>query len=260
MDLRSDFPRANQEGFVTTALLILLPLLLSAGLVVAAAGLLLKTDNRLRHLCRHELLRAQDEIANDLHQLLRLNRKAMFLRQQRRLAESMILNPQTRPAGLLLRAAVKARQGPLALEQRSLYLHAKAKSSFAPRWVRRSLADELRKMQSLFSEPRRQEADSISITDLAHQSSLESASFDVTISPPDSETPDYRPSPRFQERQVMRVRWRFRVVALFPAWIRRWIKGSNLRLNSQCAAGLERISVKTGGMEKWRPTLIADKL
>ena len=56
----------SQQGFSVVGLLVLMPLLISVASVVAAAMALLTTDAEMKQECRTTLIRAQDEIVQDL--------------------------------------------------------------------------------------------------------------------------------------------------------------------------------------------------
>lgn len=224
----------NQKGYVTTALLILMPLLLAILAVAAASYLIFKDDGKSRHLCRLELLRAQAEVATDLKTLLALNPNAKVLRLRRKIAEAKVAATVGSPANAAalaeLRLVISA-QSALAAKQRALIAHAKIVSRSSPLKTAGRIRFELQQTQRS-----RTEANRYSSIDVG----TASAAFDVVATPIDSPTPDYQPSPSFRDRQEMKVTWTFDVSSFLPDWIRPLVHSANLSGQAECSATLEK--------------------
>ncbi|MES2964884.1 MAG: hypothetical protein V4760_13415, partial [Bdellovibrionota bacterium] len=98
----------SNRGFTVAGLLVLMPLLVSLVTFCAAAMLLLNADAELKHECRSTLLKAQDEIAEDLETLMKLNETARSLRQARATAEAAVIVAVAPPAIAAAKAALAA--------------------------------------------------------------------------------------------------------------------------------------------------------
>lgn len=235
----------SNRGFTVVGLLVLLPLLVSLVTFCSAAMLLLNADAELKHECRSTLLEAQDEIANDLETLMKLNETARTLRRARDTAEVAVRVAVAPPAIAAARAAllaVIAKQAALASKQTSLLLRAKAKSRSTPLKTKLKLHRKLRDKAKLLES-----------RESALETQLKSASFDVVASPRDSMTPDYHPSAGFTKLQEMKVEAQWSVTSLLPEWLRRWLGREDLKMKTTCRATIVK------GKSGWRSLLKADK-
>lgn len=236
----------SQSGFSALGLLILLPLLISIASVVAAAMALLSTDAQMKQECRTTLIRAQDEIANDLESLMKLNEQASELRLEREEAEAAVVAASEFPPALAAaqakRLAVIAQQIVLAAKQRRLWAHAKKESGSAPLKAKLKLHRALRERAQTFSSQA-----------VALNSRLQPAEFDVVRRPADSLTPNYEPSPQFSARQEMQVEVEWSITSLLPDWLRKLLGGEDLKMKTTCQATIDK------GDEGWRSLLKGDR-
>jgi hypothetical protein len=247
----------NQSGSINLILLAILPLILAVSAVLAASYLTLKADAKLKHLCRNELLASQETVADRLNKLIKLNPLAKALRAARSAAEKSVLlapTPEAKAAAQLTLDAVIAKQSVLATEQRALYTEARAASQLRPLNLKIILA------RTLYQDPSRQDSSRRegNRLNLDFKSHVRTGSFEIEMSPKDSLTPDYRPSPRFAEDETVTASWAFNLKAWIPEWTKS-ILGSfagsfNEQFKGSCSAGVEK------GDLKWTAKLKVDKL
>jgi hypothetical protein len=240
----------NERGFMSVALVALLPLLIAL-FALGAAYFIIKNDGEARHTCRVELLRAQIQIAADLRELMGLNPEAEVLRQERSLAEEELEASMAEGPGPMTAAAqvklslVIAKQEAFSIKQKLIISRAKMRSRLAPR---RAVATVHAKLQvSHHAQAPEASADGFN-------SNVRLAAFDVTAEPPNSPTPDYNPSPHFRDRQEMKVRWSFDVTSYLPPWLQKITASSGVRAEAECSTTLE----KEGN--KWDPRITKGKL
>jgi len=242
----------NDRGFTTTSLLALLPLLLAGAAVCAAGFLVLRTDGEARHTCRIELLRSQEQVAEELKKLLAMNHGARQLRTEREIAEKAVAiapTPPAKAAALAVLEAVKIRQVAYAVRQQALILKAKTESWSGPTQGARAVRGALNEAQQRQSEQsEKNSAPSLDLTTTPRP-----ALFELTSSPKASLTPDYQPSRRFSEQQTMAIHWNLRVAALLPSWLRSLVFSTGITLRAQCLATLEKEN------DEWKPKLKLDK-
>lgn len=236
---------ADQNGFTVTGLLVLLPLFVSLITLFAAAMSLLAADAELKHECRTTLLRAQDSIAADLEELMKLNETAQALRTARAKAELAVVAAVAPPAVAAAKAAltaIKIRQSFFAARQLTIIARAKAKSRSTPLKTKLKLHRDLRERSRLL------DGKSANL-----EARLEEASFHVVATPENSLTPDYHPAPGFSESQRMSVDATWSVSALLPDWLARLLGRTDLEMKTTCRATIEK------GRNGWRSRLKADK-
>ena len=81
-------PRAlkTQNGFASMMFLSVLPVLLAGLLFLLFSQYYLKNWMQSLHICRTELLKTQESVGGTLEKLMGLNKEALSLRTQKRLA------------------------------------------------------------------------------------------------------------------------------------------------------------------------------
>ena len=238
----------NECGFVSTALLVLLPLLATAFSVIAASFYMMKDDAIARHNCRVALLESQAEVAKDLEKLLNMNSRAKILRTRRSSAEAKVIATAGAPPLNAIAQAelqeVNAEQTAFGTRQRLLIAHAKSISRQGPSQASLRVRKVLISNQIAQSEKNAR-------SDLSPTS--QTAQFNVLASPIHSPSPDYQPSPGFREQQEMKLSWSFYVSDFLPNWLNGFLPAGQLRSKAECSATLEKEDTQ------WRPRLTADK-
>lgn len=227
----------NENGFGVVGFLALLPLLMAILAFISGVVLVMKTNARLTHECRTELLQAQRSISNQLNQIVALNKTATALRAARKVAEAYVIAtlaiPPAHPAAIAARDAVKVQQMLLKNYQRSLIVIAKGRTLAAPKatsfFIGKSLNEEVRAVSNKFALPR---------------SKTNSPSFNVKASPENDDSPDYNPVENFTPQQEMKVSLEFDLASVLPAWLKKFLPAEGLRLKTQCSATIEKENSK----------------
>ncbi len=236
----------NARGSVLIGALVLVPVLISIFIVVAATYLMLRSDGRSRHACRVELLRSQEKVSRLLTQLIELNPKAAALRLEREVAEREVALTIGEPANVAAQAnlaLVIAKQTVHAIKQQKLITAARMESRLGPSRASQEIRTTLSLDQSAYQAG---EARSFSFK-------TKTGAFDLIATPSDSITPDYQPSARFMTSQNMQVEWQLDLKSLLPAWIADLLPTEGLALKAECSATLQK------GTLKWSPILNVDK-
>ncbi len=238
----------DDRGFMVITLLALLPLVISLILLVTWTYLLLKADGEARHACRVDLLSAQKQIGQDLKSLLALNPEASRLRAELAAINKVLIatpHPAAHAALEVARQKIIAQQLILAAKQRALIVKAKSLSLTAPSKAMVTVQSALAKNRRSSGKP--------------NLGAYKAGTFDVTASPKRSLTPDYNPSARFRDEQIMRLTWKMDVFAILPTWLKDLMHRSNLfpngdfHLRAECAATLEKEGTA------WSPRLTKDR-
>jgi hypothetical protein len=236
----------NQRGFIATALLILLPLLLAVFVVISAAAFAMGDDSEIRHLCRVQLLRSQEQAAQKLNELIKLNGPARRLRISRKAAELAMLtaiNPAALAVAQARLDAVIFAQMNLASKQKLLIFEGKRASLEGPANATRQISSALR-----------ENAATRSVASAAPQRrGIQYGLFDLIATPASSPTPDYQPSPDFETRQTTRLEVAMPIKGLLPDWLIQLLPDKPLKLKVNCLATIEKKE------NKWLATLKADK-
>lgn len=230
----------NENGFITSAFLILLPLFVAVLASITAAYFLFTADSRARQVCRVEVLNAQTTLAKDLNRLIDMNTQAAALRAKRKQAEALAASGQ--PQAVAALQAVIAEQIAFSAQQRLLLMKARLLSRTAPSVALTKAMASIRKSAFGFA--------AFDFSAEAINGSAHSAAFDVLPSPPTDLTPNYRPSALFTRNQEMRARWAFDVAKLLPPWLRRLVQAQGLHRRSEgdCSATIEK-------GRKWEPKM-----
>lgn len=228
------------RGFAVTTLLVLLPLLLTVGAIVAVVLLSLKAYSFSHHACRSSLLEGQRQLAVPVNKLISLNPRAKNLRAARKKAEVALkaamatANPKAVAAAKAALAIVKERQYSLRAQQNRLLMTAK----HSARLSRFKAEKTIRK-----SGP-------------ALVKQVQVSSFPIALyqSPFASITPDYLSKAPLESRQKAFARWQISLVV----WIPKWLRSSGLLkvkpISGRCGASAQK---EAGG---WQAILInADK-
>lgn len=215
---------SNEKGFLTTALLSWLPVLIAliAGLAVMASSL--TTLQQAENVCLHTHLSLQKSLRTTLKKLLALNPKATTLRLKRDLAEANLkaalasgLAPWIAKA-TAQRSYVIANQLALQLQQQLLLNEARSLRF-------KTLTEINHKMLSL---------------GVKTQPSLMAfhRSLAVRAQPKTSLTPNYEPTPNFSEEQSQSSILQISFPKRMPIWIEqkyyqtKIICGASLKNNS----------------------------
>jgi len=233
----------NERGSVTIAVIALMPLLLAVAAVIFASYLLIIADAQARHVCRTELLRAQDDIQRILDQLFALNPQARILRLRREAAQAKAaatVGTPAHPVALAELQAVIQAQLAFALKQKKWIALAQARAQLAP-------FRTLSKVRSVFHARQERINEKRSLDDW--RTTRKTPRIHLQKTPAHSLTPDYKPGPQFHISQEMRVSWSFAITSLLPTWLRPFAKASGLRMNAGCSATLIEEN------QKWRPQL-----
>ncbi len=227
----------NQNGFGVVGLLVLLPFLLSVLAAIGAAALAFKADAHLKHECRVSVLGSQREAADALKKLMKLNRRARSLRNQKKqadralkLARAGAAVPVAGPAALAAAqawvATVQVLRAELSVEQTDLILRGKRASLFAATRARAAV------MSAVATENRGSR--------LSTRTSSRTGVFNVTASPKGDLTPDYEPAPTFEKDQVVDLDVTVDVASLLPSWLRELLPGRKLTVSSHCQATIAK--------------------
>lgn len=239
----------DERGFGAVAFLAVIPLVVAIIALVSAVAMIFKSDARLKHECRTTLLQAQRAISEDLRALVALNPQAQKLRAARAVAEQTLKaaysigHPAAITAAIAQRTAVMTAQAALRMQQQKLLLRARLRSLATPAKavlkVKRTLASEM-------------SGNGASLSELSSaRSRARRAYFDVIAKPANDLTPDYEPSPRFSEKQLMSLTVDIDLAPLLPEWLRRLLPTKTLVLRTRCAATIEKEN------ETWTETLSA---
>ncbi len=235
----------KSSGFISITLVALLPLLVAVIAVIAASYLVLRADSRTRHVCRTGLLQAQTEVQIHLKKLLGMNTEAQALRAKRTAAEVQLAaslgTPAAAEAAVELQEVEAAQLAFGALQKKELF-EARMLSSSSPGRTLSAVQSEV-SGAALVNRGSRMRA----------RGHVQSAKFDVIATPPDSPTPDYQPSLRFRDRQVMTVSWEFDLRDFLPAWTRPFVDIADLSGKAGCSTTLEKEN------EDWRPQITEAK-
>jgi hypothetical protein len=225
-------------GFSNMALVIFLPVLISAIAVFSAAMMMIYQRTAVDRICKIEVMRLQHEMSGILEKLLRLNRPARTLRIQRAHAEASLTvaldsaNPVAIAAAQAYRSAIITQQATLASKQQALLAEA---------GLAREIAD--RKMFSHRGEhglrgsvPRPDHAPTLA----------------VRPNPPDSLSPDYLLADDFRDLQSQTYDYHFDVLERLPDWLKRIFHQKGELPESMwgnCSASLKNEE------KKWKPIL-----
>ena len=181
----------NQNGFSSTTLLVLLPLILSLLVGGSYLGRNLFEWNRLHHICQIKALDHQNELRNILNKLLSLNPRAKKLLVQEAAAQAALVAATATGAAPAIVAAtkrleqIKAQQLILRIEQQSILALAQV-SSRKFKW------------SFLLNFPHANKK-------ILHHPSGPSYPLAVQARPPHATAPEYLPTYRFEDRQAFHL-------------------------------------------------------
>jgi hypothetical protein len=242
----------NENGNVTLALLGLLPLCLAVFLTVIAIFYVLRTHGVNLHECRTRLMRAESERLLVMQELMSLNPEARKLRAQEKYAMKAVRaarltgNPQAIAAAEAAHGVVLALQLALSTKQKSLLLKANLEARISLSRLKSAIKTETNKDEQTYSSIGKSV-----IGDMSEEREV----LAVEAKPSDSLTPDYEPAPNFEERERMRLTWKFWPARLLPDWLS--YAEPYLRdffIDGQCSSTAEK-----KGNNQWRSRLAADK-
>lgn len=225
----------NQKGFGLIGFLVLLPFLMSVLATIAGAALLFKADSHLRHECRVSVLNSQRSVAEKLRALIKLNPRATALRAEYAQAQELLRLAMTEPNPAAIAVAeanlarVQLSRSLLMAQQKALIVSARAMSFSAPLKARGAV------LQSLGRE-----ATDNRVRAPSTRRSSRFGRFDVRASPEGDLTPDYNPSSRFTESQVVDVDVQAELGPLLPDWLRKLLPTEGLTVSSHCQATIEK--------------------
>lgn len=223
----------DRNGFATAALLILLPLVLTAIAVIASGLLVSYAADGVTHRCRQELLGTATRMAASVEALFLLNHEAEALRLRRKMAEAEVAATIGTP--LLMKAQANLAlviQAQVALARRQSILLTLARAEGASGSTRALLA-----ARSNFESLRR------FLNLRAGQASSwrpEASTVPLVVKPLGSLTPDYLAPPDFQTSTEMSLSWSIPLSTLLPEWLSHLASVGDLKLKSTCTARLEK--------------------
>ncbi|MFV8257508.1 hypothetical protein ACNQKP_06875 [Bdellovibrio bacteriovorus] len=200
----------NQQGFAAILILALLPILVSGLLLVAAMMGFLQLDLAMKHTCRSEGLRTQDNVRPHLEKLLSLNPRALKLKAQWITAQVQLKaayaakNPPLIAAAKLRVAQVEAWRQTLDVQQKQLIQQSNLQLQRGHTTTRSHLFRASRESQSRLNF--------LTIKTRLHNEPIPRLAVRPDV--PDI-APTYSPEPDFEVRQALAQRWQYRI-ALRP--------------------------------------------
>lgn len=237
----------DKNGFATSGLLLLMPLLLAVIATITAAFYLLKDEGQTRHICRTSALAMQGKVADQLNALIAMNPRATALRLDRQAAEDAVRNT----AGIPYANAVAVANLNRVIVLQTLHA-AKQKATIASAkhaiWLSRlNLNAKLRATLRLQSELQTEQENTLGLAGLSSNAPIQSEvsintpEFSVEAKPQDSLTPDYEPADDFTTREALHVKWRLEVLTLLPTWMQNTLRagGMNPHLNIDLGCGAD---------------------
>lgn len=234
----------NEKGFGLVSFLALTPLLVAVIAFVSSLALLLKTDAKLKHECRTQLLESQRSISKRLNQILLNNKVGSALRLERLAAEALVrATVMAPPANAAARAeleSVRFRQSLYKANQKRLITTAKAQSAFTPHKTSFAVKGKLIEEAKMFSHFR---ASPLSRTS--------NPTFEMEETPKNNDSPDYVPVKNFTAKQEMKVSVEFDLATVLPDWLKAFLPQKSMRIKTECNATLEKEN------EKWIERLSA---
>lgn len=225
---------SNDSGFSLVSFSLTLPVILSVvfGLLLSTSLLLRHRQNQ--HLCQKKILQLQIRQSNHLRHLLKLNKKARSLRQQRKMADQLLSKatqtgqPKAIMAAKAIQMAVKGQQLVLRIKQRSIIAGAE-----------QDLTQSLTTIKSDYSK------DQGSASPLRQPSSLPVMAKGIT-----TDSPTYHPLPNIEVLQTVALKWTW---PLPKAWhnLMDHLDIKSKKLVGYCAGTLRKRS------RQWRGELTA---
>ncbi|RYZ65086.1 MAG: hypothetical protein EOP05_21125 [Proteobacteria bacterium] len=227
----------SEKGFGLVGFMALMPLLLAVLSFISGVVMIMKTNSRLTHECRTELLGRQRSVSNQLNQLIAMNKAAAILRVERKAAEALVVStaplPPAHAAAVAALNVVKAQQAAFKGAQQFLIVTARTQSSYAPGIaafnLRRVLNEEVNAVSSNRANPRTQS---------------NRPYVDLVESPKADASPDYNPSETFTRQQEMKVSLEVDLNSVLPGWLKALLPTKGLRLKTNCSATIEKENSK----------------
>lgn len=227
----------NNRGFAVALIMALLPLLVGAVLVTFAVVSFIQTDLKLRHVCRSEGIKGQEDVAPILKTLLALNPMALRLRLE--LVQARAHAASGHPVALARLAKVEMKISSLVtrqqqlLRQSNLLLLRSHASAQGKLWKEKNTVDNAvalfkGDLQVLHSTP----------PTLAVRP-------DAPLHPP-----TYSPAENFANKQALEQKWQYRLSIIKP--LRAFLTGNYL-FEKSCAVTLKEEN------SKWVPQMIRDR-
>ena len=240
----------NEAGFGLVSFLALVPLLFAVLGLVGGLALVLKTDAKLKHECRTQLLESQRSISRTLNQILANNKQGALLRAMRFQAEAEVRAtasvPPAHVAAQMHLAAVKVQQARYKLSQKALIVQARRQTVITPRLATTAVKARLADETSLIADERFKSAYFPSPFSRTNQ-----PRFELEETPKNDDSPDYEPRSDFTATQEMKVSIEFDLGLILPSWLRALLPQERLKLKTDCNATLEKEN------EKWIERLSA---
>ena len=207
-----------KNGHILMGFLIFLPLLLSGLASLSVSALYLKEKTKILSICRKYALQIQNQMAENLNSLQKLNPLAKQLRMERKEIEFLLLTapPVIREALLVRLSYVIARQVKLNFTQRSLI---KKAEGYAMAHLRR-LKQEIQPYVSSAQVPL-------------------FAKLAVVAEPKISLSPSYKTAWNFTQQQSIKIRWMENPLNKIPEFLKNFL-GRLPLIEGQCISSLRR--------------------
>lgn len=220
----------NQNGFATSSLLTLLPLLLSIAAFAAGSFLIMNENRRALFECRAGLMDAQEDLLNDMDKLLKLNPQARALKFQRAAAQAGVAAavgyPLALPAAQATLQAVVAAQRVLDLTQRGIITSANLSAARKVHSVSQKVSDQV--------------------------SAVRVPQMSVAPKSPDL-APEYEVTNDIEQRHTIKIAWIFHPLKALPNWLNKILEQRPLQFTAECSTTSEK------GESTWKPRLKRDK-
>lgn len=234
-----------QMGFVHMALVIFLPLFLTA---LASAFIVMFFIYQLTaadSVCKKEVMRLQRELSRLTQELVRLNKSAAVLRTQRAYADTQLAAARTSgyPPAI---AAAEAYQKSIVLAQTLLAAQQKSRLAFAA-------SERLISEQKIRATGALQGMREIRGT-LDHSPTLA-----LRAEPASSLTPDYVEESFYRDRQNQTYRYKIQLVERLPDWLRYFVHSHSVLRDLATPTARSCSATLSGKENDWKPILRKDK-